>query len=333
MADVLSQNEIDALLSALSTGELEAEEVGKEDEKHKVKLYDFKSPQKFSKEHIRTLELVHDNYARIISNYLTGQTRQNVKVKIETVEQITYEEFIHSVQNPTIITIFKMPPLSGTIIFETNPQFSLQVIDILLGGNGTRKISTKEFSDIDKNIMRQITSGMISNLKLAWESVLEVEPEVEGIETNPAINQTLAPNDPVALITFSVEMNKRSTFINMCIPYLSIEKILDRLVVQYAFNNSDEAQMADSKEKIEEGINKVDVDVVAELGKTSNLTVDDFLRLNIGDVIKLDNKSSSPIKVYVGNEECYYAKPGIAGKNMGVMILDVIDKEVNGNEQ
>jgi flagellar motor switch protein FliM len=332
MADVLSQNEIDALLSALSTGEIESDEVGKEDEKHKIKLYDFRSPQKFSKEHIRTLELIHDNYARIISNYLTGQTRQNVKVKIETVEQITYEEFIHSVQNPTIITIFKMPPLSGTIIFETNPQFSLQVIDVLLGGKGDRKVETKEFSDIDKNIMRQITTGMISNLKLAWNSIIEVEPEVEGIETNPAVNQTMAPNDPVALITFSVEMNKRSTFINMCLPYLSIEKILDKLVVQYAFRNDDESLMAESREKLEKGINKVDVDVIAELGHSS-MTVDDFLRLTIGDVIKLDTKSSSPIKVYVGNEECYYAKPGITGKNMGVMILDITDKEVNGYEQ
>ena len=331
MADVLSQNEIDALLSALSTGELESEEVGKEDEKHKIKLYDFRSPQKFSKDHIRTLELIHDNYARIISNYLTGQTRQNVKVKIETVEQITYEEFIHSVQNPTIITIFKMPPLTGTIIFETNPQFSFQVIDILLGGKGDRKVETKEFTDIDKNIMRQITTGMISNLKLAWESILDVEPEIEAIETNPAVNQTMAPNDPVALITFSVEMNKRSTFINMCIPYLSIEKILDKLVVQYAFRNDDESLMAESREKIEKGINKVDVDVIAELGHT-NITVDDFLRLTVGDVIKLDTKSSSPIKVYVGNEECYYAKPGIAGKNMGVIILDITDKEVNEYE-
>jgi len=331
MADVLSQNEIDALLSALSTGEIESDEVGKEEEKHKVKLYDFRSPQKFSKEHIRTLELIHDNYARIISNYLTGQTRQNVKVKIETVEQIAYEEFIHSVQNPTIMTIFRMPPLAGTIIFETNPQFSLQVIDILLGGKGDRKTETKEFTDIDKNIMRQITSGMIGNLRLAWDSILEVEPEIEAVETNPGVNQTMAPNDPVALITFSVEMNKRSTFINMCIPYLSIEKILDKLVVQYAFRSGDQSLMAESREKIEKGINKVDVDVVAELG-TANITVDDFLKLTIGDVIKLDTKSSSPIKVFVGNEECYYAKPGISGKNIGVVILDITDKEVNEYE-
>ena len=152
MADVLSQSEIDALLSALSTGELEPEQVATEEEKHKVKIYDFRSPQKFSKDHIRTLELIHDNFARIISNYLTAQVRKNVKVKIETVEQVTYEEFIHSVQNPTIMTMFKMPPLNGSLLFETNPQFSFQIIDILLGGSGERKSTNKEFSDIDKNI-------------------------------------------------------------------------------------------------------------------------------------------------------------------------------------
>ncbi|GAA0077556.1 flagellar motor switch protein FliM [Clostridium sp. CTA-5] len=331
MADVLSQSEIDALLSALSTGELEPEAVPKEDEKHKVKLYDFKSPQKFSKDHIRTLELIHDNFARIISNYLTGQIRKNVKVRIETVEQITYEEFIHSVQNPTIITMFKMPPSIGTIIFETNPQLSFQILDILLGGSGDRKVESKEFSDIDKNIIKQITTGMIGNLKLAWEDILEVNPEVEGIETNPAINQTLAPNEPVALITFSVEFGEHSTFMNMCIPYLSIEKVLDKLVVQYWFQNDDEALRAESRVKVEDAIQKVDIEIVAELGST-HLIVDDFLKLSEGDIIKLDNKSSSPIKVYVGNEDCYYAKPGITGKNMGVAILDIIDKEVKEYE-
>ncbi|AOR22895.1 flagellar motor switch protein FliM [Clostridium taeniosporum] len=331
MADVLSQSEIDALLSALSTGELEPETQPKEEEKHKIKLYDFKSPQKFSKDHIRTLELIHDNFARIISNYLTGQIRKNVKVKIETVEQITYEEFIHSVQNPTIITIFKMPPLTGSIIFETNPQLSFQIIDILLGGSGDRKIGNKEFSDIDKNIIKQVTTGMISNLKLAWEDILNVTPEVEGIETNPAINQTLAPNEPVALITFSVEFGEHSTFMNMCIPYLSIEKVLDKLVVQYWFQNDDEALVEESRRKMEKGIQKVDIDVFAELGSTS-IMVDDFLKLTKGDIIKLDDKSSSPIKVYVGNELCYYAKPGVTGKNMGVAILDIIDKEVKEYE-
>lgn len=331
MADVLSQNEIDALLSALSTGELEPEQVPKDDEKHKIKLYDFRSPQKFSKDHIRTLELIHDNFARIISNYLTAQVRKNVKVKIETVEQVTYEEFIHSVQNPTILTLFKMPPLTGTLLFETNPEFSFQVIDILLGGTGERKNTSEEFSDIDKNIMFQVVSELLSNLKLAWEDIFHVEPEIESVETNPAINQTLAPNEPVALIVFSVEMGKTNTFINLCIPYLCIEKLLYKLVVQYWFKSEDDEFEEESKNKLKLGLNPVEVELAAELGNT-NLSIDDFLRLSIGDIIKLDNKCNKPIRLLIQDEEYYYGMPGTIGKNMGVTVLDIIEKDVKEYE-
>ncbi|NLK23502.1 MAG: flagellar motor switch protein FliM [Clostridiales bacterium] len=331
MADVLSQSEIDALLSALSTGDLEPEQIEQEEEKHKIKVYDFRSPQKFSKDHIRTLEMIHDNFARILSNYLTGQIRKNVKVKIETVEQITYEEFIHSVQNPTIMTLFKMPPLNGTILFETNLDFSYQVLDILLGGTGERKRTGKEITDIDKNIMYQITDGTISNLKLAWEDIIHVEPEIEEIETNPAINQTLAPNEPVALVTFSVEMGKSTTFINLCIPYISIEKLIDKLVVRYWFKNDETEDKEETRQKMEHVLKPVEVNIAAELGRAS-LTVDDFLKLSSGDIIKLDTNSASPIKVLIENEEYYYAKPGLVGKNMGISILDIINKDVNDYE-
>ncbi|CAB1241543.1 flagellar motor switch protein FliM [Clostridium sp. MT-14] len=331
MADVLSQNEIDALLAALSAGELTPDEVPKEEEKQKVKPYDFRSPQKFSKDHIRTLELIHDNYARIISNYLTAQVRSNVKVKLESVQQITYEEFIHSVPNPTVLTIFKMPPLSGSVLFEINPQFVFEIIDLLLGGSGTGKYKAREFTDIDKNIIKVVNAGLISNLKLAWEDVMSVETEVEGIETNPALNQTLAPNDPVALITFSVEMGKSNTFINICIPYLSIEKVLDKLVVQYWFQDSDEDVVNESREKLRKRLNIVEMQLSAVLG-TARLTVEEFLNLNIGDVITLNENTKSPIKMMVEDKVYCYGKPGIIGKNMGVEILDIISKDVENYE-
>jgi flagellar motor switch protein FliM len=331
MADVLSQSEIDALLSALSSGEITPDELPKEEEKQKVKPYDFKSPQKFSKDHIRTLELIHDNYARIITNYLTAQVRTNVKVKIETVQQITYEEFIHSVPNPTILTIFKMPPLSGSILFETNPQFVFQVVDVLLGGSGISKYKMREFTDIDKNIIKIINQGLITNLKLAWEDVLPVEPEIEGLETNPALNQTLAPTEPVALITFSVEMGKSSTFINICIPYLSIEKVLDKLVVQYWFQENDEEILKESRQKLRNRLNIVDVYLSAVLGKTT-ITVENFLNLSIGDIITLDEKTDEPVKLMVEDKAYFYAKPGTINKNMGVEILDIIDKDVEKYE-
>jgi flagellar motor switch protein FliM len=327
MADVLSQGEIDALLAALSAGELSPDEVPKEEDKQKVKPYDFRSPQKFSKDHIRTLELIHDNYARIISNYLTAQVRTNVKVKIESVQQITYEEFIHSVPNPTILTIFRMPPLSGSVLFETNPQFVFQIIDVLLGGNGIGKFKNREFTDIDKNIIKVVNAGLIGNLRLAWEDVLEIHPEIEGLETNPALNQTLAPNEPVALITFSVEMGKSSTFLNICIPYLSIEKVLDKLVVQYWFQENDEDVLQWSRERLRERLNIIDLKLTAVLG-SAKLTVDEFLKLGIGDVVTLDEKTNSPVKLVVEDEPYYYGKPGVIGKNMGVQILDIIDKDV-----
>ncbi|OFI06514.1 flagellar motor switch protein FliM [Clostridium acetireducens DSM 10703] len=331
MADVLSQSEIDALLSALSSGEITPDELPKEEEKQKVKPYDFKSPQKFSKDHIRTLELIHDNYARIITNYLTAQVRTNVKVKIETVQQITYEEFIHSVPNPTILTIFKMLPLSGSILFETNPQFVFQVVDVLLGGSGISKYKMREFTDIDKNIIKIINQGLITNLKLAWEDVLPVEPEIKGLETNPALNQTLAPTEPVALITFSVEMGKSSTFINICIPYLSIEKVLDKLVVQYWFQENDEEILKESRQKLRNRLNIVDVYLSAVLGKTT-ITVENFLNLSIGDIITLDEKTDEPVKLMVEDKAYFYAKPGTINKNMGVEILDIIDKDVEKYE-
>ncbi|MEW8956210.1 flagellar motor switch protein FliM [Clostridium sp.] len=331
MAEVLSQSEIDELLSALSSGEIVPDDVEKEEEKHKIKLYDFRSPQKFSKDHIRTLELIHDNYARIITNYLTAQVRSNVKVKIESVEQITYEEFIHSIPSPTILTVFKMPPLNGSILFETNPQFVFQILDVLLGGTGDRRFKMREFSDIDKNIIKQVNTGLIGNLKLAWEDILEVEPEIEGLETNPALNQTLAPNEPVALITFSVEMGKQNTFINICIPYLSIEKVLDKLVVQYWFEQSDSELVRESRSKIKERLNVVDVEMIALLGKTS-ITVDEFLKLSTGDIVTLDKKCNSPVTITVEDTEYFYGVPGTVGKNLGVSVLDIIDKDVESYE-
>lgn len=331
MAEVLSQSEIDALLSALSTGDVEPEQLKEKEEKQKIKKYDFRSPQKFSKDHIRTLEMVHDAFARIISNYLSGQLRKHVKVDIQSVEQITYEEFVHSIANPTILTIFKMPPLQGNILLEMNPQFSFQILDILLGGTGDRDEKAKEFSEIDKNILANITSEMIKSLILAWDGILEVKPEFEGLETNPSANQTLAPNEPVALLSFLVEIGKSTTYMNLCIPYLSVEKVLDKLVVQYWFK-TDESELEDeAREKLKKGLDPVKVNMHVELGKTE-ITVDDFLELVNGDVLVLNSQYSDPVRVFVENEECFIAKPGIVGKNMGIQLLDILDKDVIENE-
>lgn len=332
MADVLSQSEIDALLSALSSGNVESEVIKpKEEEKHKIKKYDFKSPQKFSKEHIRSLEKIHDNFARIISNYLTGQLRRSVKVNIESVEQVTYEEFIRSIPNPTVISYFKMSPLQGSILLELNPEFTFQILEILLGGIGNRGSIVKELTDIEKNIITMILSDMIKNLKLAWSEVLDVQPEFEGLETNASANQTLSPNEPIALLSFSIEMGKTNTYINLCIPYLSIEKVLDKLVVQYSFQGSKEDDNGYLRDTINKSLKPVEVNVRAELG-SAEINVEEFLELVVDDIIKLDSRISDPVKLFVEDELCYIGKPGIIGKALGIELLDTISKDVNEDE-
>ncbi|GAA0121421.1 MAG: flagellar motor switch protein FliM [Clostridium argentinense] len=331
MSEVLSQNEIDALLNALSSGDLEHDFLEEKEEKVKGKPYDFRRPQKFSKDHIRTLELVHDNYSRIISNYLTAQLRSNIKVKVESVQQITYEEFIHSIPNPTVLTLFRMPPLSGQILLETNAEFVLRIYDVMAGGSGSKKPMLKELTEIEKNLIKTLNAGMISNLKLAWEDVLKVEPVIENIETNPALNQTLAPNEPVALITFTIEMFNTNVFMNICIPFLSLEKVLDKLVIQYWFREDNEILVKESREKLQKRLNVVDVDLKAVLGK-AEITVKDFLELNVGDVINLNNNIEEPIGVYVEEQLTYIGKPGLHGKNRAVQILDFTDKDVEEDE-
>ncbi len=334
MAEVLSQSEIDALLSALSSGDVEAEEIKikEEEEKHKIKRYDFKSPQKFSKDHMRTLEKIHDNFARIISNYLTGQLRQSVRVSIQTVEQVTYEEFIRSIPNPTIISSFRMPPLQGNIVLEINPQFAFQILEILLGGTGKGKDVSKEFTDIEKNIISKACEGMIDNFKLAWAKLIEVEPHFEGIETNPTVNQSLAPNEPVALLNFFVEIGETNTYINVCIPYLAIEKIVDKLVVQHWFHTSNSTgDTVKEEENIKNNLNPVEIDVQLQLGQ-SEITIDEFLKLGIGDVLKLDSLINNPINVCIGSQPCYVGRPGTIGKRLAVEILDTINEDVEENE-
>ncbi len=330
MAETLSQSEIDALLSALSSGDLEPSDIEKDEENVKIKNYDFKRPQKFSKDVIRAVEVIHDNYARIVSNYLTAQLRSNVKVKIESVEQITYEEFIHSIPSTTVLNLFRMPPLDGQIILETNEEFVLRIFDVLAGGSGDKKPKFKELTDIEKNIIKHVNQEMISKLKLAWEDVMKVEPILDSIETNPALNQILAPNEPVALVTFSVDMFDTSLLINICIPYLSIEKVLDNLVIKNWFSTADNEQGEEVKANINKTIKNVDVAMKAVLGETK-ISVNDFLNLFTGDIVTLDRSYDSTVDIYVEDELLFKAKPGLKGKNKAVQIIEYIDKGVEND--
>lgn len=332
MNEVLSQNEIDKLLHALSSGEIipEASIVDNKD-KTNYKKYDVRSPKRFSKDDIRILQLVHEDYARIVSSYLTAQIRTSVKANVELVDQVTYEEFIKSISAPTILCSYKMPPFAGTLLFETNPQFVFQVIDIMLGGKGTTVYKARDFTEIEKNIIRSVDSKLIGNLKMAWEETLKVEPELLGIETNPALNLTMAPNDPVALIMIGVNINGIKSMINLCIPYLSIENTFNRHAANDWRGDANARRNPEERKQIEKDIRSVPLDVDAVLG-TAVIPLRDFVNLQVGDVIELERSAEETIDLLVSGKPHFKVVPGTFKKNRAVKVVEIIDKDVEEYE-
>src|SRR5690554_5747980 len=231
MKDVLSQEEIDSLIQALSTGELDESEKKTEE----VSLYDFKRPNKFSKEQTRTLLNIHENFARILSNFLTVYLRTNVQVKMESVSQITFEEFIFSLPSPTLMTIFSAGETMGSAMLETNPQFVFPIIDLLFGGRGEMPSAARELTEIELTVMRRILAKILENLRYAWEDVYELTPVIENMDTNPQFNQMIASSETVALMTFSTTIGEVKGLINLCFPYLTLEPVVPNLTSQHWF--------------------------------------------------------------------------------------------------
>ncbi len=322
-ADVLSQSEIDQLLSALSTGVVSAEEMKVEEKQKKVKVYDFKRPDKFSKDQIRTLYMLHENFARLLNTYLSTNLRTLVNISVASVEQLAYEEFIRSLSNPSVIGIFNMSPLKGNVIFEINPNIAFSIIDRLFGGEGTVINKIRTLTDIEETIIRKVITKSLDNLQEAWRHVVNTEPRLEVIETNPQFTQIVPPNDMVVIVTLQTQIGQVEGLINICIPYLVLEPIMSKLTTTFWVASSIAKQAhPEQVDILEKKIKKTYVPLAVELG-TINLSVREFLSLNINDVLKLDTTVGSELKVIVGRKAKFLCHPGTANKKVAVQISGV----------
>ena len=205
MGEVLSQSEIDSLLNALSTGELDADEIQKKDERQ-VRNYDFARPAKFSKEHLRTLEIIYEHYGRLLSTNLPLYLRKNVQISVASSETVVFSEFSNALSNPAILGIVNFAPLPGSIIIELAPNLGFAMIDRMLGGQGVSIDKTRDFSEIEITILDKILVMCMQLMKEPWRNVMDVDPFLERIETNPQFAQIIAPNDMVAIVTLTVKI-------------------------------------------------------------------------------------------------------------------------------
>lgn len=325
MSDILSQDEIDSLLKALSTGELDVEEMKDKDEKH-VKNYDFTRPAKFSKEHLRTLEIIFENYGRMLSTNLPAYLRKAVQVEVMSSEAVTYQEFSNALSNPILLSLVSVEPLPGQIIIEVAENIGYAIIDRMLGGLGIPLDKSREFSEIELLILERILYTCVNLLREPWSNVCEIHPKLERIETNSQYAQIVSPTEMIALVTLNIKVGDVEGMMNICLPYLTLESVMDRLNAKFWYSNLQEKDETVYADRIEALISRAQIPIKAVLGNSS-ISVDDFINLQVGDIIRLDRAVDDDLNIYVGNIKKFTALPGATGNNYAVRITSVIREE------
>ncbi len=331
MTEVLSQNEIDQLLSAISSGEVEAPETQSLPAQRNIKIYDFKRPDKFSKDQIRTVSMMHETFARLTSTSLSAQLRSLVNVHVASVDQLSYEEFIRSIPNPTTLAIINMDPLKGSAILEMDPSVTFAIIDRLFGGKGEETKLSRDLTDIEQSVMEGIIVRMLGNMREAWSNVIDLRPRLGQIETNPQFAGVVPPNEMVVLVTLETKVGDVDGLMNFCVPYITIEPIISKLSAQYLYSSVRRGSTTEHLAAIRERLATVDVPLVAELGGIM-VRVRDALALKKGDVIRLEQSSvEEPLSLTIGRRRKFLCRPGTVGQRMSVQIVKKLE-EIKASE-
>lgn len=326
MSDILSQGEIEALLQSLNSDEqsagspLPAESKGKgksalgrQMSAISYEVYDFRRPDKFSKEQLRTLQMLHETFGRLAGTNLSAYLRSNIHIDLISLEQVPYEEYLRSI-NQSVFTITSLPPLTGQSVLEIEFGLVFTMLDKLLGGPG-RSIDRTVLTEIEEPLVRQIIERLFASLKSAWEGVVVVNPSVEGLETSAQFVQIAPPSDIVVSILFEVRIGDVRGAMSLCIPYMVLKPITAKLSSQKWFVTGVRKHTAASRSLLVTHIENAKVDCSVQLGSTE-ITVKDFIYLKRDDVIVLDQKKDRDLMMKVSGSPKYRGLPALDGKNV-----------------
>ncbi|MGD9573610.1 MAG: flagellar motor switch protein FliM [Thermoleophilia bacterium] len=323
MSEVLSQSEIDALLSAMSNGDLDTAQIEHADEPQ-VRPFDFLRPSKFSKDQLRTIELMHDAFCRTAGTQLSGALRTLVELEVTTADQVTYGEFVNSIPTPSLLSIVTMEPLEGNAVIELNLPIAFSIIDRLVGGPGTHRPRPRELTEIEHALLQGVMETLLRGFSEAWSTVVPARFRRVAVETNPQFAQIVTPSDMVMLVTFELRVGGQSGSISLCVPYLVLEPVMDRFTAQSYFS----ALTADSSPELRDGIASelggVTIPVSVELGN-ADLSLGDLLALAPGDVIPLSVPPGSDAVLRVGRREAFHVQPGVRGRRTAVQVTGRIE--------
>jgi flagellar motor switch protein FliM len=344
-SEALSQDEIDNLLSTLGvdkskmsrlaspphesrlTREGESNLPAAPAEKRNYKLYNFRRPDKFSKDHLRALQAIHEAFARQVGMLLSAYLRMNVEIDVVSVDQLTYDEFVRSMPSPITVTILEMTPLAGQSLMGFSHEISSSMIDRMLGGPGISEPKPRELTDIEQSLIKRVIDRTVECLEEAWHSFLTVSIDVIGIEDSYNLIQVATPGEIVALITFEVTLgNRDSGLMSLSIPYPVLESVLGQLSAQHIFQRQTEDIPEEEKQKLLTKLHYAKTPVEVYLAGTQ-LSIGELMELSVGDVIKLDRLATSDLLVNVNHRPKFYGRPGKARDKLAVYITDSITNE------
>lgn len=328
MADILSQEEIDALLDVVDDeGEesLEVEEEGDLFPSRQITLYDFKRPNRVSKEQLRAFRGIHDKMARSLSSQISAIMRSIVEITLHSVDQMTYGEFLMSLPNPTSFNVFSMKPLEGSGVLEINPSIAFPMLDRLLGGKGEPFEAGREFSDIELSLFETILRVMMGTLKEAWGPVTEVYPAVESKESSPNVVQIVAQNEIVVMVVMEIVIGHSSGMMNICYPVIALEPVLPKLASRDLMLNETSSKKSRNQE-LKVLLGGAQVLVEAELGE-AELSVGEVLDLVSGDIIRLKSAANDVVTVSVDKKERFRGVVGLRRFRKSIQITEMIDTE------
>ena len=325
MADILSQEEIDALLEVVDeeeSADISADEII---DQRQIILYDFKRPNRVSKEQLRAVKGIHDKMARNLSSQISAIMRSIVEIQLHSVDQMTYGEFLMSLPSPTSFNVFSMKPLDGSGVIEINPSIAFPMIDRLLGGKGEGFDTSRELTDIELNLLDAILRIITQKLKSAWEPITDMYPNIETKESSPNVVQIVSQNEIVIMVVMELIVGNSSGMINICYPVIYLESILPKLANRDIMLGSSNTKKSRNKE-LNVLVKRADINVEAILGRTT-LSVKELLDLKKDDIIRLDRSADDTAIVSVDKKDMFIGDIGIHRFRKSIKISDFVKSD------
>ncbi|HWI65925.1 MAG TPA: flagellar motor switch protein FliM [Symbiobacteriaceae bacterium] len=316
LENTLTQADIDALMRSLLPANGDDLFQGKNDQA--LRDYDFRRPTKFKKDLLRTLVMVHDNYARLLQSFFLASLRTSVQVVVRGTNQYLYAEYTQLLPTPAVVAVVRLNPLPGLCLIEISSNIAFAIIDRVFGGPGSDVQPQRGLSEIELSVVQRTIQDMFGPLQEAWRNVADIRPVLETMEINPAFLQTSSPSEVLATMTLAVQIGEHSGNVTLVFPYSTVAPVMSKLS-PHRWLADDQANVQADDEGLQDSIQEAPVSMTVQLG-TARITVGEFTGLQVGDVIPLETRLNDDLMVYAGNVLTFHGRPGVVGNRLAIQV-------------